>query len=193
MKRRLNGFTLIELSITTMILWFLVIVLFNVYIITGQIAVKIQSERWLHNETLFVMQTIQNIVDNGDLSITWYSYTTLGDTYGIVDELVFTLDGLSYTLSRACESTWWMCYLQLEKFDPFLLQTDYLHLTDTKRVNVTNFYVKLVPFWDQTDFDNISHLGFWLFLDIEIPHYSDEHWWFRVRQQLQTFFNVRQY
>lgn len=86
-----------------------------------------------------------------------------------------------------------MCYLQLAKFDPLLLSTEYLRLTDTRRVNVTNFYIKIIPFGDQTDFDNISHLGFWLFLEVEVPFYSDEHWWFRIRQQMQTFFNVRQY
>lgn len=54
---------------------------------------------------LYVMQTIQNIVDDGNLSITGYSYTTLGDTYGIVESLVLSLSSVDYTLSRECEST----------------------------------------------------------------------------------------
>lgn len=193
MKKLLAWFTLIELTITTIILALLIIVLFNVYIITGQIAVKIQSERNLHNETLYVMQTLQNIVDDWTLSITWYSLAWLEDTYGIVDQLILVWDTYRYILQRSCTTTWGVCVLELEKFDPFTLETVTLILTDPNRIDVTNFYIKLLPFGEQSDFDNISHEWFRLFLDVQVPYYSDQNRWFNVRQQLQTFFNVRQY
>jgi prepilin-type N-terminal cleavage/methylation domain-containing protein len=58
-----KAFTLIELVITMVILSLLIGVLFEIFIMISHISVKIQHERGLHDESIYVIQSIQNIID----------------------------------------------------------------------------------------------------------------------------------
>jgi hypothetical protein len=75
---------------------------------------------------------------------------------------------------------------------PFPQETNYA-LTDVESVEITNFYAKFLPYGDQAVADNITHEGFWMFVDAQIAEYNEEKWWFRIDQRMQTFFNIRSY
>ena len=64
-----KAFTLVELTITMIIISLLIGIVFQVFIVISHIAVKIQNEKLLHNELIYVMQTIQNIVDEGNVEL----------------------------------------------------------------------------------------------------------------------------
>jgi len=181
-----KAFSLIELVITMVILSLLIGVLFQIFIMISHISVKIQHERWLHDETIYVIQTIQNIIDQGDTVFDgdpeqreeafWYSRS-----------LNLSWSTLTYTFSRnEVDET-----LELELSDGIISET-YI-LTNNNRVLVKDFYIKRVPFRSQATYENQMHEWFWLFVDLEIPSYSADKWRFRVDRDIQTFFNIRKY
>lgn len=193
MKRVFAWFTLVEVVVTTMIIAFLIGVLFSIFNTISRLSVKIQLERWIHNELIFFMQTIQNIVDEGDYELTWYDLDSLWSTYGFSDELLLSWSDFTYKVLRTCNGSGSVCSLSLEKFDPFLLRTDYFQLTDPNRVNIDTFYIKIIPYGSQSVFSNIQHQWFWLFIEVSTPLYDPDAWWFRVSQRVETFFNIRKY
>jgi len=64
-------FTLIEVIITIVIISLLIGLIFNIFITIGRLSVNTQLQRSVHNELIYTVQTIQNMVDNQDMSLTW--------------------------------------------------------------------------------------------------------------------------
>jgi hypothetical protein len=169
------------------ILSLLIGVLFQIFIMISHISVKIQHERWLHDESIYVVQTIQNIIDQWDTSFDgnpeqrelafWFAKT-----------LNLSWSDLKYTFSRnEVDET-----LELEITDGITIPVTYV-LTNNNRVLVKDFYIKRIPFKSQDTYQNQMHEWFWLFVDLEIPGYSADKWRFRVDRNIQTFFNIRKY
>jgi len=67
-----KGFTLVELVITTVIIGMLIGLLFQIFVLIARIAVKVEHERAVHNEIIYVMQTIQNLIDQGNIEFADY-------------------------------------------------------------------------------------------------------------------------
>ncbi|MBP7848040.1 type II secretion system protein [Patescibacteria group bacterium] len=67
-----KGFTLVELLITTVIMGMLIGLLFEIFVLIARIAVKVEHERSVHNEIIYVMQTIQNLIDQGNIEFADY-------------------------------------------------------------------------------------------------------------------------
>jgi prepilin-type N-terminal cleavage/methylation domain-containing protein len=70
MKKK--AFTLIEILITTCILAVLFVLIFKTYNDITKITTKIDSEKNLYNEVLFLTQTIQNLSDHYNLDYNTY-------------------------------------------------------------------------------------------------------------------------
>lgn len=177
-----EAFTLIELTITIVIISLLIGIIFQIFIVMSHIAVKIQNERMLHSELIYVMQTIQNIIDEGDVSLYWYHYPGApGDVHstlnlsGSTKQYVFQLTGDILKLNEIWAST-----------------TTYI-LTDPLKIKINEFYIKIFPKRESAALENKFHDGFRLFLDVEIPHYNEDKWRRRVKWDMQTFFNIRKY
>ncbi len=197
-----KGFTLVELVITTVIMGMLIGLLFEIFVLIARIAVKVEHERSVHNEIIYVMQTIQNLIDQGNIEfadyVWWWDYDT---QYGIYESLNLedntTVSGSTfvYEISRSCVTTWslddYICLWTNALSSTWRVS---LNLTDSERVIVTNFYIKVLQSSDsETEYTDIVNDGFWLFLDVQIPEYDDTRRWFRVDQKVQTFFNLRKY
>lgn len=195
-------FTLVELVITTVIMWLLIWLLFEIFTLIARIAVKVEHERSVHNEIIYVMQTIQNLIDQGNIEfgdyVGWWDYDT---RYGIYESLrlqdtsTLSWSTFTYQINRNCVSTWSVeNYLCLTTNALSSTGNVTLNLTDDERVIVTNFYIKVIQSSDsELEYTEIVNDWFRLFLDVEIPEYDDDRRWFRVDQQVQTFFNLRKY
>lgn len=177
-----KAFTLVELTITIVIIALLIWVIFQTFTMIGHIAVKIQNERGLNGELIYIVQTIQNIVDEWDTTLFWYNLS--GDSVlsslnlsGTTETFVFSQDGTDLIV-QIQDDIW---------------QTNTYTLTDSSKIEINNFYVKIVPYDDQTVYANKMHDGFWLFIDAQVPWYDEDRWRYRVNRKMQTFFNIRKY
>lgn len=197
-RTRLAWFTLVELLVTMVVLWLLIGVLFETFIVIWRLALKIRLEKALHDDVIYITQTMQNIIDEWDVALNVGTGAWLGmiqdelqvckacidddnnDIYESWTLYTFGLSGDMLVLEEEQIGTWW--------------STDVYQLTDEHRVSVKNFYVKLLPNnIDGASYEERVHNGFWLFMDIQTPRYQEELRWLRVNWQLQTFFNIRKY
>lgn len=200
-SRFLRWFTLIEVLITIVIISLLIGLIFNIFITIGRLSVHTQLQRAVHNELIYAAQTIQNMVDNQEMSLTGYDFSPSGDplTYGRKTSLEMTDGTYIYQLDRRCTWTTTGCYLELtwsELEDNPLgggALSGSLVLTDTAKVQVDSFLVRKLPYDDPSTYEQLLHEGFWLLLNISVPQYDDANWWTRVRQQVQFFFTMRKY
>ena len=62
-RSRCDGFTLVEVLLTTALFGVFMVLLFQVYILIAQMAVRVEQEKLLQQEALFAMQTLQNMLD----------------------------------------------------------------------------------------------------------------------------------
>lgn len=177
-----KAFTLVELTITMIILSLLVGIIFQVFIVISHMAVKVQNEKLLHNELIYVMQTIQNIVDSWDMELYWYS----DEAWSVKETLNLSWSTKKYTIELNND------ILELISYDALGFTTTYA-LTDSSKITVKQFYVKVFPHQEGVGIEQIVHDGFWLFLDVETPRYDATKRRYRVKRKMQTFFNIRKY
>jgi len=145
-------------------------------------AVKIQNEKLLHNELIYVIQTIQNIVDSWDMELYWYST----DAWSVKETLYLSWSTHQYTIQLNNN------ILELISRNHLGNSTTY-KLTDPSKIIVKQFYIKVFPHKDGVEIENIVHDGFWFFIDVETPHYNSSKRRYRVKRNMQTFFNIRKY
>lgn len=193
MKYTKKAFTLVEVIITTMTIALLIGLLFSIFNTISRLAVKIQLERGMHNDLIFFLQTVQNIVDEWEYSLTWYDLDSLENSYGFTDELLLSGSNYTYKIVRTCDGSGADCALVMERFDAFLLRTEEFVLTDPRRANIDKFYLRIIPYGDQSVLQNVQHQWFWMYIDVSVPLYNEDKRWFRVSQRVETFFNIRQY
>ncbi len=195
-------FTLVELVISTVIIGLLIWLLFEIFTLIARIAVKVEHERAVHNEIIYVMQTIQNLIDQWNISfgdyVGWGDYDSQFGIYkslNLVDTATVSGSTFVYEINRNCVSTWSTeNYVCLNTNALSSTWRVVLNLTDNERVLITNFYIKVLQSSDtETEYTRIVNDGFWLFMDAQIPGYDATRRWFRVDQQVQTFFNLRKY
>ncbi len=201
MKKK--GFTLVELLISTVIIGMLIGLLFQIFVLIARIAVKVEHERAVHNEIIYVMQTIQNLIDQWNIEFADYlngnqyeSRYGIFDSLNLIDTTTSPWRDYRYSINRNCISSGSVeNYLCLTTNAISISGSDVvLNLTDNDRVEVTNFYIKVLQSSDtETEYTKIVNDGFWLFMDVRIPQYDETRRWFRVDQKVQTFFNLRKY
>lgn len=199
---RMKWFTLVEVVITVVIMWVLIWLIFEIFVTIWRISVFVQLNRAVHGELIYVSQTIQNMVDDQEMYLTWLDITgTWGDieTFGWKQALRFSDDEFNYVISNNCilESN---CYLELYwlELDPDYSQPEFIQsgsvaLTDPSTVDISSFFVRTLPYWPSSDYIHMMHKWFWLFLDIRVPQYDETKWWYRVQQQVELFFTMRKY
>lgn len=196
-------FTLVETILTILVMSILIWIIFEIFSVISHIAIYTQQQKYVHNEIVFVMQTMQNLVDDQNmvLSITWnnlWSNNSADTSNGFRNEVVFTNGDLEYIIWISpgwCSDN---CYLNMTGYDvdfpPPLNPPEFeIPLTNTEIINVTNFLVKVLPYDPETSFETKFHEWFWMFLWIEVAQYNPDRWWFDVSYDLQSFFSVRKY
>lgn len=200
--RLIKWFTLVEVTITIVIIWILIWLIFEIFVTIWRISVFVQLNRLVHSEFIYVVQTIQNMVDDANMQLVWFDLTgTWGDlqTFWWKQWLRFADNEFNYEITNNCTSEQ-TCYLELNRIelDPDFSQPEFIQswsvaLTDPNIINVTSFFVRTVPYWPPSEYIHILHKWFWLFIDISVPQHDTTKWWYKVNQELQLFFTTRKY
>ncbi len=186
--------------ITIVIMAVLIWLIFEIFVTIWRISVFVQMSRSVHGELIYVSQTIQNMVDDQDMQLTWLdlSWTWWDNlTAWWKQSLVLADEEFQYQISRNCVDEE-NCFLQLFRLelDPDFLwsvESWSLALTDPWLVDIASFAVRTLPYDSATNYEQILHKGFWLLLDMRVPQYDSTKWWFRVQQQAELFFTMRKY
>ncbi|MBS8122494.1 type II secretion system protein [Candidatus Vampirococcus lugosii] len=188
-----KGFTLIEIMISVVILGLLIVIIFSVYNTVAELSIRIENEKNLSNELLFVSQNIQGFADS--LSLDFSKYSDLDTTKGFTGSLYFTgndfvniyLTGdTSSDIDNIRNSKSW---IEMNK------NGEIMKLTDPNKIYIRNLNFKIIPFDEirGLDFDKIYNQGFWIFVEAYTNNYSKYSSVYDISSNVQAFFNVRQY
>lgn len=193
MQKKIYWFTLIETIITTVIMSILIWVVFEIYVVIGRMAVFIQWQKELHNELIYVVQTIQNLVDDQDVLLV--ASDNLSGRAGFSETLKLEDDNDLIFMNRVCSEDG-LCYIEMGKESKSDGTTELIPLTSTWSVHVEQFYIKALPYTQQGEtatFEETMHDGFWFFIDTRVPFFDQSKRRFRVSQKVQIFFTLRKY
>jgi hypothetical protein len=203
----ISWFTLVEILIAVTILWVLVTLLFRTYTTIGNIALKIEHEKNIHNEVLFTLQTLQNLADRNTIDYEYYTgaNTSLATTQWRTSQLALSgLDGsIQISVSGDC-MRWnhtgdiiksiiqsWPCSLQLVK------QNERIELIDTNKVVMTHGIFKIIPllsndnlYTSGTQLNDIWNQWFWVMAWFVIKQYQPTRT-SNSQYELQSFFNIK--
>ncbi len=103
MKR---AFTLIEILIAIVIVWLLITILFRSYRTMIDISVRVENEKAVQQELLYLNQAMQSLADRYTVDYDQYDAGALLDSQGMVDILhLVSEDG-----EQASIQTEWNCY-----------------------------------------------------------------------------------
>lgn len=205
MKNR-KGFTLIEVLIVLVIVAMLMGVLFEIYITISRITFRIELQKNVNEELLFVTDTLQNLSNRNEIDYSKYRYDTDTDekynlfiTNGITDNLFLTWDDGEITLyGSGCGS--WDC-LYMDRWDEKGIQ-----LTQ-ETANFSGIQFKVIPF-EKINYDTYeskcenpdnpkaknayacrNNQWFWFMTTIYTKWYDKDRWTHSVDIHVNQFFN----
>lgn len=196
-----KAFTLIEILITTCILAVLFVLIFRTYNDISKITTKIDSEKNLYNEVLFLTQTVQNFWDYHNLNYSGYS-NDLIDNNWFVDILHFSWDEiwsvgiyLTWDNPDSCifndfdEIKQKKCWVEMNK------NWNRIQLTNPNTTYINNLKFKIIPYEDldkyNLNYENIYGKWFWMFFQWYSKIYNPNYYFYNVNINYQTFFNIK--
>lgn len=205
MTKKKSGFTLLELLIVVWIVWLLIVILFRAYATVSQVTFRLQQEKNVMQETLFISQILQNFSETSKLDYTKYS--DLVDKKGITNRLylrnqswTFSVFTTGFCVSSAVFASWLTkeqlslpCVLVIEHED-----WSQIILTDSHRVLLSQAFFKIIPFTDpisvlswssQQVFLVLQKPSFWFFAEAYSPVFSRD-WIKNAHVFVQQFFNL---
>ena len=218
MKRKtaLKWFTLIEMIIVMIIVWILAVVLTESYTTISRIALKIEQEKNISEESLILTQVFQAISD--EATIDYEKYNNLSESNWFTDILYLTWWQWSWT---SIYTTWVSC---LELNNNFPANKDWTYPSYSEKVQnalsgcelvlqqwdeitplISNWKVitskvmfRVIPYnSDKYYFNNsewmvvnkVHQPAFWMFIHLYAPFYQPT-WTNKIDQPLQLFFNL---
>jgi len=193
-----KAFTVVEMLISTIIIWLISIVIFRVYITIMNISSRIENEKIINTEFLFVSQSVQNLAEKANIDYEKYDSNTLFSTNWFVQTLYLTWEEWTFSvyLTGECGEDLSQirkknCWIQLDK------NGDKIDLTDKNKIYITKFYFKLLPYDDikkyNLSYNDTYQNGFWIFAESYIKKYSEINYPFKVKFNYQNFYNIRKY
>ena len=212
-KSLLKWFTLIEMIITMIIVGILAVVLVEAYITVSKIALKVEQQKNISEESLMLTQIFQSISDEATIDYERYNQNdiNLGDSNWFVDILYLTWGNRSWTSVY----TTWNC-LDLEwSFSSGVNITETLQenlecslileqggmeteLNTQWKVVISKIKFRVVPYKDDEGYfaesgdgviSNIHQPAFWVFIHLYAPLYQTI-WVNKIDLPLQLFFNL---
>lgn len=190
-------FTIIEVLISMIIIWIIIVIVFKVYLSIFSLSIRVENEKIMNNELLYVSQVIQHLSDNNSIDYSKYS-VLLSGWYGFTWtlHLIWSDGQISIYTTWDCNNSlvsiaWTWCWIQMNK-DGYLSD-----LTNKDNIFIKNMYFKIIAYEDaktlHLDFERIYQEGFWLFAEIYIKRYQQDKREFNIKQEYQNFFNIRVY
>lgn len=212
-KSLLKWFTLIEMIITMIIVGILAVVLVEAYITVSKIALKVEQQKNISEESLMLTQIFQSISDEATIDYERYNQNdiNLGDSNWFVDILYLTWGNRSWTSVY----TTWNC-LDLEwSFSSGVNITETLQenlecslileqggmeteLNTQWKVVISKIKFRVVPYKDDEEYfaesrdgviNTIHQPAFWVFIHLYAPLYQTI-WVNKIDLPLQLFFNL---
>lgn len=198
-----KAFTLVEIIIVTIVVALLSTLLLRTYIVMTRIAFRVEQEKIVTENVVFVSQVIQNIIDTYRIDFDRY-VTDFGSDYlinnkWITDTLYLINDSWSIALFGS-----WSCLSVVGtglSDCVFVLQNNWWDTILTEDVFITKPFFKIVPYASEEAFlDNPSlcpfsyyaclhHPWFWLWVTFFSPYRQDT-WETDIIHPLQLFFTA---
>ena len=218
-RMRLKWFTLIEMIIVMVIIGILAVVLTESYITISKVALRVEQEKNLSEESLVLTQVFQAISDEATIDyeaysgnginleednwftnvlyLTWWQWSwtkifTTGNCLDLDDN--FVLDENWVVDKNIWDYT--DCSLILEqKIDDQPIMTQ---LITPWKVVISKVIFKIIPYdtdenYSNSDWiivNNLHQPAFWMFIHLYAPIYQPV-WTNKIDQPLQLFFNLK--
>lgn len=214
-KSKLKAFTLLEVLLVMVIIWILAVVLTEAYITISRIALKVEQEKNLSEESLTLTQVFQSVADEAQIDYT--KYDNLEWSWWFTDILHLTWNQWSgtsiYTTWECLDLDWnikinpdWIYSgkaLDMQTYSGCKLVLDQngsiTELTSSKKVIISKIKFRIIPYnSDENYFENnaednvinkIHKQAFWVFLHLYAPIYQPV-WTNDIDYPLQLFFNL---
>lgn len=202
--RNKKAFTLIEILMVTIIVGLLAWVLFKTYITISQISFRVEQQKYVNQEMLFVSEILQNFANRNKINYTMYDH--LNDRNWIVDALYMTWEDGMFSIHSQWNCIWLDatpsqtdllsgCFMVLEK------DWNITKITDSM-VYMSQILFKVIPYADsESYFDDpslcdsnylacINDHGFWIFTNLYGKWYNPNNRSTNVSFFVQQFFNI---
>ena len=209
-------FTLIEMLIVIIIIWILAVVLIESYLTVSKIALKVEQEKNLSEESLLLTQIFQSISDEATIDYDRYNYEDLRNSEWFTSVLYLTGEEWSgttiYTSGNCLELDWNFTINDDWNFEQDIKEYSWCSLilkqwereipiTLPGKVIISKVMFKVIPynsdedyFEDAKDWDtlinNLHQPAFWMFIHLYSPFYQPK-WINKIDQSLQLFFNLK--
>lgn len=197
-----SWFTLVEIIVVLVIIWLLSVVLMKTYTFISQIAFRIQQEKYINKEILFISQSIQNFSDRNKIDYLRYNWS-LTWKYWITEKLYLSWQDwiISIYSTWNCIDpwetistlTWWYkCYLEIEN------NWNKIAITNTNDIYLTKTFFKIIPYDSTENYLNsttcwnyitcIHKPWFFIISKAYSPRYNQERY-NKIQINIQQFFN----
>lgn len=202
-----KAFTLIELLIVIVILGILTLVLFSAYNKISEISFRVEQERKVNEELLFLSEVLQNFANRnsidfekytGELDLVWLSWftNTLFLSWEDGQFSIYTSwSCVAYSVAPLSDQLdgWCSFYFDQEGSDPVKITNDSVYFSQAK--------FKIIPYSDKyfssggtacntNYFACVNDDGFWLFTDVYPRYYNTWVWSNNIHVLVQHFFNI---
>ena len=169
-------------------------VLFEIYITISRITFRIELQKNVNEELLFVTDTLQNLSNRNEIDYSKYDYYGLSETHWITDKLFLTWDDGEIALyGSGCGS--WEC-LYMDRWDKHGIQ-----LTQ-ETANFSGIQFKVIPF-EKINYSSgdskceetknayacRNNQWFWFMTTIYTERYDKDRWTHNVDIHVNQFFN----
>lgn len=202
MKKK--AFTLIELLIVICILGMFVWILFKTYTTISEISFKVEQEKKVNEEFLFVSQILQNFASRDDIDFERYG-TWLIESSWFTDILYMSWEDWRFSVysSWKCVNIWDEPNLdQLSSGCAIYLSGENIVKLTSDNVYFSKVKFRVIPYVSSDTyfygddlcktnyFACVNNMWFWMFTDVYTKLYNSEMWSNRVKISIQQFFNI---
>ena len=200
-----KAFTLIELLIVIVILGILTLVLFSAYNKISEISFRVEQERKVNEELLFLSEVLQNFANRNSIDFdkyendlanlkwfTWVLYLSWEDGQF---SIYTSWNCANYSEAPTSENLDGGCSFFFQKADgnAIKLTNDSVYFSQAK--------FKIIPYSDKyfssgdkacstNYFACVNDDGFWLFTDVYPRYYNTWVWSNNIHVLVQHFFNI---
>lgn len=208
-----KAFTLIELLIVICILGILTVVLFSAYNKISEISFRVEQERKVNEEILFLSEVLQNFANRNSIDFEKYrdEGISLTGSNWFTNYLFLSWDDKRFSIYTSWSCASYATIPSQDEFDSgcfFYLENDELY-TDwpikltSESVYFTDAKFKIIPYSDNyfaagdnattcdtNYFACVNDDGFWIFTDAYPRYYNSWVWSNNIHVLVQHFFNI---
>ena len=199
MKKR-KAFTLIEVLVVLIIVAMLIWILFDIYITISRITFRVELQKYVNEELLFVTDTLQNLSNRNEIDYNEYSSATnrLFDHNWLTNVLYLSWEDWKIQVYASGCNTEWYCWLYMKKNN----LSEFRLAQGEQKVLFKDTKFKIIPFeklnyaWGTSACEELKNAyicrnnqWFWFMTQIYSQNYDKDRWTHNVYLNVQQFFN----